>query len=318
MSNMKFVIVSPKQCGGGPIALHRLCKELQYQGYNARILYFDHIYKKGQCVWKYWVNWWHFSVSDVFLHIIGSILKNTRFSNEKWLRGYTYVPVRGTRRKWFPFIDKNTIVIYPEICYGNILGAKRVVRWLLYYYRFAEDNTAYGKDDLFICYREVFNDLNLNPKHNELHVVNFDSDMYRQTNYELREGNCYIVRKGSKRKDVPANFDGPIIDGLSESEIVSLFNKCKYCISYDTQTFYSSIAAICGCISVVVPEPGKTRKDYCDDESGYGIAYGFSNDELEYAIKTRENEITRVKSWDIENANNVIAFVELCKSYFDR
>ena len=209
-------------------------------------------------------------------------------------------------------------MIYPEICYGNILGAKRVVRWLLYYYRFAEDNTAYGKDDLFICYREVFNDLNLNPKHNELHVVNFDSDMYRQTNYELREGNCYIVRKGSKRKDVPANFDGPIIDGLSESEIVSLFNKCKYCISYDTQTFYSSIAAICGCISVVVPEPGKTRKDYCDDESGYGVAYGFSNDELEYAIKTRENEITRVKSWDIENANNVIAFVELCKSYFDR
>ena len=36
---MKFVIVSPRQTGGGAIVLHKLCKLLADRGYDAKIFH---------------------------------------------------------------------------------------------------------------------------------------------------------------------------------------------------------------------------------------------------------------------------------------
>ena len=253
---MKFVIVSPRQSAGGPIVLHALCKYLIELGYDSKIFYSEVWEYKQKNKYRYWCKWFRRTVRDAFKCFRARVLKQ----KSSKLNGYIDESVRGCPRKYLPFVDDDTIVVYPEIMYGNPLNAKKVVRWFLYHNRF--DDSAYGEKDLFICYREVFNDWRLNPKGLMLRTPYYDLEKYRQYNFGDRKGICYIIRKGSKRSDLPEKFDGIVIDKLLEEEKVKVFNECEYCVSYDTQTAYSKIAALCGCVSVVVPELGKTKSDY--------------------------------------------------------
>ena len=58
------------------------------------------------------------------------------YSVKDWLKiklhKKTNMNMLGCSRKWLPIVDKNTVVIYPEIFYGDFLNSKKVVRWLLY------------------------------------------------------------------------------------------------------------------------------------------------------------------------------------------
>lgn len=199
---------------------------------------------------------------------------------------------------------------------GIFFIQKKTVRWLLYHNRFENDTKAFDKDDLIICYRKVFNDPNLNPYERILHLNNFDSDMYKQTNFGERNGCCYVIRKGRNRTDLPSKFDGPILDSLPEEKIVEAFNKYKYCYFYDTQTFYASIAAVCGCIPIVICEPGKNKNDYRPNEEIYGIAYADTNDEIQYALNTRYLLIEKINKMKFDNEKNINDFIELCDEYF--
>jgi len=163
----------------------------------------------------------------------------------------------------------------------------------------------------------IFNDEKLNPTCRTLHLVNFDYELYRNRGNENRKGKCYIIRKGCHRKDLPNSFDGPIIDELSERERVDVFNKCKYCISYDTQTFYAQIAAYCGCISIVIPEPGKSKSDYLGKgDDIYGVAYGLEDEEIQNAISTMWRARERIDAFQSKNERNVDKFIAVCKEVY--
>ena len=299
---MKFVIVSPPQGFGGPIALHALCKYLCELGHDARILYIG----PPGCGNKR------------IISRVNYLIKWARFLLT--MKPPAYEPVKGCKATWIPFIKKDTIAVYPEIITGNPFGAKKVVRWLLYHHKYPQDvRGTYSENDLFIAYREVFNDKKLNPDGHIIQTVYFDLDTYQRYNFGERKGTCYIIRKGSTRSDLPDSFDGIVIDELSEQDIVRVFNECKYCISYDTQTAYSSIAALCGCVSIVVPETGKEKRDYItNDEGDYGVAWGFSEKEIQRAIQTQH----KVREYFEENNNNsrdaAKKFVEICENYFNK
>ena len=165
------------------------------------------------------------------------------------------------------------------------------MRWLLYYNRY--DDTAFGKNDLVIAYREQFNDVSLNPLCPTLRLSNLN------------------------RKDLPAEYDGIVIDNLTEREKVEVFNQCEWCYSYDMQTFYTNIAAFCGCKVICVPEKGKSRADYLKSEDpGYGVAYGDSEKELEWAEATRCKIQERLNGIEETNKKNVAYFIDLCYNYF--
>lgn len=308
----KFVIVSPRQNNGGSIVLHNLCKILSDMGYNACIFspycFRDEGYIK--CV----IKTLEYNIKDFIKYTLAHLFPN-RFKNNKKFETYLNYTVRGYKRKLLPFVGKNTIVVYPEVIHGNMLHAKNVVRWFLYYNPFKNDETAYDDNDMFICYRRIFNDENLNPHGLEVCTPYFDSEFYCQTNFGERHGKCYIVRKGKNRPDLPKEFDGPVIDDLLEKEKVEVLNKCEYCIIYDTQSLYSSIASCCGCISVVVPEEGKTAKDYVSDEH-YGIAYGFSDEQIKYSIETRELRVKSLKTINERSRTSAEKFIEYCREYF--
>ena len=213
-----------------------------------------------------------------------------------------------------PFINDDTIVINPEILHGNFLNAKNVVRWLLFFNRFPNDDTAYGKNDLFFSYSKKFNDPELNPSGRICTVSYFNWEIYKRTNFGERNGTCYIVRKGRSRPDLPREFDGPILDSLPEREKAKYFNSCKYCVSYDTYTAYSSIAAMLGCISIIVPEPGKTKENYGGERPG--IAFSFDDAEIEAAIASLPVLTQRFAALEQSNRENVRFFIEECRKYF--
>ena len=216
-----------------------------------------------------------------------------------------------------PYVDKDTIVVYPDVVYGNPLRAKKVVRWFLFHNRFPDSPDAYGDKDLFFCYREIFNDYKLNPSCRKLCLSYFDQNLYKRTNFGERAGNCYIVRKGKNRKDLPKEFDGPVVDNLPENEKVKVFNRCKFCYDYDTQTFYDTIATVCGCIPIVVMEPGKTKADYVGKgDKDWGRAFGNSPEEIDKAVKTRDSLLGTL-NFDDFNKKNVDFFVRTITEYFN-
>lgn len=316
---MKFVIVSPRQTGGGAIVLHLLCKLLKNKGYDAKIFYIGpSSMKEITLIGYYWRYFIYLIVHDLKKIFLSRLLKNTKFIQNDRFSGYNYEAVRGCKRKWLPLVDEDTIVVYPDIVYGNPLKAKKVIRWLCYYYPYdVNDKNAYDNTDLFIAFREIFNNNILNPKGITVTLYNFDFELYKNTNDKKRIGCCYIIRKGIHRNDLPDFFDGPIIDNMTEKEIVKVFNQCQYCISYDTQTFYSTIAAICGCISIVIPEKGKNRADYLKkDDEVYGVAYGKTEKELKYAEETKDKMRRKIDSYSRDNEDNMNIFIQSCKQKF--
>ena len=291
----KVIIVSPDPIYGGSLVLFKVNQLLNEEGIDSRI-FISNAYRNPELpVIIFWIKW---------------IIKTIMHTGKKVYNGKKF------RRKYTPFIDKrNTIVIYPEKIYGNYMGAKNVVRYFLYYNKYSND--AYGKDDLFICYRKQFNDYNLNPDEKQLFIECFDKNIYRKYNYEKRSGKCYIIRKGKNRIDLPTEFDGPIIDELPEEEKVRIFNECEYCYSYDTQTFYTKIASYCGCIPIVVTEDGKNINNYVTlEDKRYGIAYGDSASEIEYAKRTQKDLIEEINNIEKNNIKAIRNFIKLLEQVF--
>lgn len=314
---MKFVIFTGRPNYGGTIVLHTLCRHLNNLGVNAKVYYAGCFnYQSGHKV-QYHLSNIIFLIKDTIRILLVKIFGEKRFIHSSYFRGYVDVAIKA-KRKIFPFIDKNTVVVYPEIVYGNPLKARHVVRWFLYFYKYEKNYDAYSKSDLFIAYRDIFNNRKLNPENYTLTTPYFDLELYKRTNFGKRDGSCFIIRKGRSRDDLPDTFDGPIIDNLSEKDKVEMFNQCKYCISYDTQTAYSGLAALCGCISIVVPEKGKKRKDYlCSGENGFGVAYGFDESEIKFALETQTKLKKEYEDINRKSESEIIQFVELCKEFFN-
>lgn len=305
--NRKFVIVMTRTYSGGNLGLRLLGRFLQSKGHSVEIYpyNFEELTHPNSLFSLLKMRMRNFIKTKVKQCLMFVGLKENPFCSLQWYH-----------EKILPFVSKNTIVVYSEGVYGNPLHAKNVVRWFLFHNRFPNDPNAYGKDELTFSFREHFNDYNLNPTCRLLKVNHFNSELYKQTNFEKREGVCYIIRKGKNRTDLPKTFDGPIIDNLPEKEKVAVFNRCKYCYDYDTQTFYNTIACVCGCIPIVMMEPGKTKADYLGKgDFDYGKAYGNTPKEIEYAIRTRPDRL-KLLDYTEKNERNVDFFIQEIEKRF--
>jgi hypothetical protein len=210
----------------------------------------------------------------------------------------------------------NSVVIYCEAIGGNPLKAPKVVRWML-----AElgANAPYGmvnswgKDELIYYFNSEQKFKKAPEKVGSVYkllttvYINPSIKIY---NKEKRDGYCHAFRKMHLHKKInmihPSNsFE--ITRNHSQEDYIEIFNNHKYFISYDPLTFLSIIAALCGCISIVYPIEGVTKERWLEMtaikgffnqnkiNNIYGIAYGNTPDEIEYA----ENTIHLVKEqWD--------------------
>lgn len=279
--------------------MHLLCRELQEEGYDCKMFYPEVCCMPGESVVRYWAKSMYRQILCMF-----------RSKNED------DVSLRTNKRCYIPVAGNNTIVIYPERYCKNVLFAKNVVRWLL---NTPSNNVVrtWGKKDLVFAYREVFDVPSINPQKRILTLLSFDQSLFRQTNYGNRHGQCYILRKGKGRQDLPEFFDGPVIDDWTFEQQVKVLNETKFCYIYDTQTGYGTIAAMCGCIPVIIMEPGKTKADYVKgDDVTYGVAYGASEEEISYAIETRPLLYHHLDMMEIRNKVAINFFLNECRMHF--
>jgi len=313
-SPQKFVVVSPPYhpSNGGATVLYYLCKLLNDQGHEAKLFLWFHIDDDTVNTVFILRMFKYYTIRMIVLFVDFLSYRKNIVKSYK-LVGYKKSPIKVSI-KLTPFINKHTIVIYPEVINGNPLNSSNVVRWLLHKPGFHTGSFNFSKNELFFCYSEIFNDESLNPDKNKLTIPYIKHSIYKQTNFKVRKGKCYIVRKGRKRFDLPGIFDGPVIDTLQDKEIADIFNQCEYCVSYDKDTLYTYYAVMCGCIPIIVPIKGKEREE--DLPRIHGHARGFDPDEIEFAIKTRGILKMQLKEMEAENTEQVQKFVFICMKTF--
>lgn len=209
----------------------------------------------------------------------------------------------------------NCVVIYPEGIPYNPLNAKHVVRWILHYPQ--RDEKTYGKDDLIYYINDYYYSDYLGQRENNLYVAEFHDDLFINMNYD-RVGSCYSIRKAkdptlihpSNSKFIPFESAGDLVS------LSKLFNTTERFYCYDNHTFLFTQAAMCGCISIVVPEPGITRETWINGSRlhKYGVAWG--EDDIPRAIETMPLLLQEIKKVKTEIVDSVIKFVKHCNERF--
>lgn len=294
----RFIVCAPRfsETSGGSIALHKLAQILGILGHE--------------------VLFWP-------LHRVE--LRARPFSGA-WWRKYSYIATRLYRPRYSTIpgsilriaeeSDVNdSVVVYPDIVRGNPLKARRYVRWLLYHVM-SRNAKAASDGDLYFCYQEAFNhDCGKMEYGGTLHVAHWLLNIYKQTNFGTRSGSCYMIRKGKSRPDLPSLRGKVIVDGLDHRSLARIFNEKKYCYFYDAYTGYSSYAAVCGCIPVIVPVPGMGRNTW-EPNGGKkpGIAYG--EVDIPYAIETRPLLLQRLADAESKSLDSVKRFVSVVEKHF--
>ena len=222
-------------------------------------------------------------------------------------------------------IEQDCVVVYPEIISGNPLKAKNVVRWLLNtpgkftgvvnYGSFDEELFFYYAKNFAGEYKSFFNSVEKHESR-KLFTLDIKWDVYKNKGIPLekRRLKCHMFRKYENQPFVH-DKDSICIDNLPHEKVAKIFNKSKIFISYDLYSFYSVYAALCGCISIVVPKKGLSREEWMKHEGRrYGIAYGF--DDIEHALNTRDKLVEYLKKREKESIDSIKNFIDLTRKYF--
>lgn len=304
-----FIIYAPSydELSGGITVLHKLCDLINELGYSAKIWPYHHVpllrFVRG--------SGFKFALIRTFKNIINSIRgrgrKNFRLGQKK----HDKTVLAGLQD-----LRDNTIVIYPEIVYGNPLDAKNVVRWWLYKRKFPPREKRAEVSELYFHYSEAYLDKIITANGTTLFSLScLAQDKYKKLNFGARRGYCHIVRKGKSRPLDQHPEDSILIDGLTHEETAKVFNEVEYCVSYDLHTMLALLAALCGCKVMIVPEKDVTLDDWEPDEKHrYGLAYGEEN--RSWAENTKHliiGEMQKAQKQDIEMTKR---FLYKCISHF--
>ena len=269
-SKFRYIILSPEydKNSGGITILHKLCHMLNELGENAQIFPFH---------------------------------PNQTKTNPKW-----NTPLISNN-----FNPEEDIVIYPEIIKGNPLNAKKIVRYILNNPRPKEKQ--WGDNEFWLYHNKFFYNYTFDFKTNQsklinegspenyLHLIESRIDFFTNENLP-RKGNCFTLRKGEEKGyKVDKKLKGAIEikHNTSFEELKEIFNKTERFYCYDTCTYISTIAALCGCISIVIPEKGLDKEIWRNKNPAlyYGVAYG--EKDIPYALET----LNKVKPY-LENLEN--------------
>jgi hypothetical protein len=282
---VKIIIASPSynESIGGAVVLHKLCHILNTIGYDA---YLSTTPKLNGPSLNFILN------SDWNVKIADSI-----------------------------DID-NAIVIYPEIQPGNPYQAKHVVRYILNKFHLPEyDNTiiTWSDKDYWLYFHDLFYDRIKEP--NYLHIIDSKVDKFIDFNKERTIDACFTYRKRSHEIE-NLNLIHPknsieIGYNTSDEYLIDIFNKCKRFYSYDTETYLSVLASLCGCESIIVPYKNLTKANIINSQPSfkYGVAYGL--EEIEYSNNTRQDLRNYLKDLEEKQINEVKITFDKILTFFN-
>jgi len=208
-----------------------------------------------------------------------------------------------------PKIKCNDIVVYPEIAIGNPYNASKVCRFFLHRPGYFNKKLYYRDNEFWIRGGHVSDGykvptVGLYSKY--LNLSSVPEIYFRIRSTGPRKGTAYIIRKGDRSISSISLNDAISIDGLNHREIAQIFHRVERFISFDPYTAYSKFAALCGCDSIVLEQPGLSESDWQPDFSmRYGIAYGESQVEVARLSRTRLlDKIREDENFQLDNVKN--------------
>lgn len=175
----------------------------------------------------------------------------------------------------------------------------------------------YGSDELIFQYGKSFtvgtkyeNALSIRPI-----VTNLS--FWKDLECQRSETPLILLKKGVISKDDKI-IEGRLIDDVInmddtreaiDFELLKLFNTHKTFITYDNNTFHSIQAALCGAISIVIPDGKLTEKEWRNStKRKYGIAYGNNKEQIDFALNTIDNLKELIKS-ELNRSHEEISFL---------
>lgn len=302
----KFIIFTPSynERSGGIVVLHKLCHLLNELGYDAKIYpYYERFTFDKTNLFK--ALWQHSKIE--LKNLFTGFKVNAKFNT----------PVIKPRSNFN--VDRDTVVIYPEIVLGNPLNAKNVVRWLLHQPGFHTGEVMYSPGELLFKFNSAIDDFEYpgsKTSTHELKVIHYPLEHYNLENVaDNRQGITYCLRKGKDKPKVRDHSNDTLIDHLSHKEVAKAFKSSKQFISYDTYTAYSIFAVLCGCESIVIPDEGVNENEwYPNDTDRYGISYGLSN--VDSAKETAHLVLEHIKNEELKSIANVKTCLRDIEQFF--
>jgi len=226
---------------------------------------------------------------------------------------------------------ENTIIIYTEGVIGNPLNALYVVRWILA--KSEKDipidiYDSWGNNELLYFLNKkntTFHDSEKYIKYLSLFYINRElKNRYRKKSgcciyNDFQKDDTTIIPYHNINELRRLTLDKKIVDineVLGQVEYGKIFDSCKIFLANRPSLFLNIIASLCGCVSVINPIKNVTKQQYFkmtgleeymqskNIEHLYGIAYGFSKEEIEYAQKTKylvESQVKDIETWFINN-----------------
>jgi len=208
----------------------------------------------------------------------------------------------------------DAIAIYPEVTCGNPFHAKKVMRWILFNVRDYGEFGVFQATDLIYFYAPFFKLRHPRISNGELRALELNLHIFKNEHRE-RKGSCYLIKKGNNKEQIhpqdSIRLDDYPSKGANANEyLAKIFNETEIFYSYDTATWLSVMASLCGCVSIVMPDVDVEPETWHNGFSyfKFGIAYGYPD--IPYALLTRnllKDELLRIEAETIEQTKAFIS-----------
>jgi hypothetical protein len=156
----------------------------------------------------------------------------------------------------------------------------------------------YGSDELIFQYGKSFTVGTKYENSPSIRPIVTNLSFWKDLGCQRSETPLILLKKGilSKEDEI---IEGKLIDEVInmndtretiDFELLKLFNTHKTFITYDNNTFHSVQAALCGAISIVIPDGTLSEKEWRKSKKReYGIAYGNNEEQINFALNTVDN-----------------------------
>jgi hypothetical protein len=154
-----------------------------------------------------------------------------------------------------------------------------------------------------------------------LPILNVDYDIFKNQNLN-RSGRCFLIKGDEYIKNQPIHhnaYDFNIDNywsytGDRMKYLADVFNKHEIFFTYNQQTFISVLAALCGCVSVIIPHSDYGKEKVMKfPQNKFGIAYGF--DDIQHSKDTMHLVEPHIKSIQQEHINQTKQFITDCYNW---
>lgn len=215
--------------------------------------------------------------------------------------------------------QNNLVIVYPEIVHGNPLNGKNVARWLLYHSGHQRKAIHLTKGEVQFQYRDIYTPAFIKDfvelSEILLYIIEMPKDVYKilitevglsaKVVQEGRRSIAYCVRKGLKVNHPLLDETAINIDGKPFNEVVSILKQCSHFVSFDPDTFFTSIASALGCFSIVSAD--LKPDDLAERKKNMGFI-SWDGQNIEETWDYRQQLLDRFDNFETNNKSNVQAF----------